>query len=64
MESLKWMVDTEGTEVLSIPSKNLQVSSLTISAYDASFWKICVMGLIPGFFLVMGFVVWYKRRRA
>ena len=64
MESLKWMVDTEGTEIVSIPSKNLQVSSLTISAYDASFWKICVMGLIPGFFLVMGFTVWYKRRRA
>lgn len=64
MESLKWMVDTEGTATVSIPSKSLQVSSLTISAYDASFWKICVMGLIPGFFLVMGFAVWYKRRRA
>lgn len=64
MESLKWMVDTEGTATVSIPSKSLQVSSLTISAYDASFWKICVMGLIPGFFLVMGFAVWCKRRRA
>lgn len=64
MESLKWMVDTEETVTVSIPSKSLQVSSLMIPDYDASFWKICVMGVIPGFFLVAGFVVWFKRRRA
>lgn len=64
MESLKWMVDTEETVTVSIPSKSLQVSSLMIPGYDASFWKICVMGVIPGFFLVAGFVVWFKRRRA
>jgi len=64
MESLKWMVDTEETVTVSIPSKSLQVSSLMIPGYDAIFWKICVMGVIPGFFLVAGFVVWFKRRRA
>lgn len=64
MESLKWMVDTEETVTVSIPSKSLQVSSLMIPGCDASFWKICVMGVIPGFFLVAGFVVWFKRRRA
>lgn len=64
MESLKWMVDTEETATVSIPSKSLQVSSLMIPGYDAIFWKICVMGVIPGFFLVAGFVVWFKRRRA
>lgn len=64
MESLKWMVDTEETVTVSIPSKSLQVSSLMIPGYDASFWKICVMGVIPGFFLVAGFLVWFKRRRA
>lgn len=64
MESLKWMVDTEETVTVSIPSKSLQVSSLMIPGYDASFWKICVMGVVPGFFLVAGFVVWFKRRRA
>lgn len=64
MESLKWMVDTEESATVSIPSKSLEISSLIISDYDASFWKICVMGLIPGFFLVAGFAVWFKRRRA
>jgi len=42
----------------------LSVSYLTLTDYDAAFWKICTIGLIPGFFLVVGFVVWMKRRKA
>ncbi len=58
------MVSTEETTTVSIPSKSLEVSYLTISDYDASFWKICTIGLIPGIFLVAGFVIWFKRRKA
>ena len=47
-----------------IPSKSLEVSYLTITDYDAAFWKICTIALIPGIFLVIGFVVWIKRRKA
>lgn len=64
IESLKWMTDTEESATVSIPSKSLQVSYLTLTAYDTAFWKICTMGLIPGFFLVVGFFVWMKRRKA
>ena len=64
VESLKWMTDTEESASVSIPSKSLQVSYLTLTAYDASFWKICTIALIPGAFLVIGFVVWLKRRKA
>ena len=63
-ESLNSMVSTEETATVSIPSKSLEVSYLTISYYDASFWKICTIGLIPGIFLVAGFVIWFKRRKA
>ena len=63
-ESLNSMVSTEETTTVSIPSKSLEVSYLTISDYDASFWKICTIGLIPGIFLVAGFVLWFKRRKA
>lgn len=63
-ESLNSMVSTEDTATVSIPSKSLEVSYLTISDYDASFWKICTIGLIPGIFLVAGFVIWFKRRKA
>lgn len=64
MESLNWMCSSDDTAAISIPSKSLEVSYLTLTAYDASFWKICVIGLIPGFFLVVGFMVWLKRRKA
>ena len=64
MESLKWMTDTEESASVSIPSKSLSVSYLTITDYDAAFWKICTIALIPGIFLVIGFVVWIKRRKA
>ena len=63
-ESLNSMESTEETTTVSIPSKSLEVSYLTISDYDASFWKICTIGLIPGIFLVAGFVIWFKRRKA
>ena len=63
-ESLNSMVSTEETTTVSIPPKSLEVSYLTISDYDASFWKICTIGLIPGIFLVAGFVIWFKRRKA
>lgn len=64
LTSLNWMMGSGDQTNVSIPSKNLQVSYLTLTAYDASFWTICTIGLIPGFFLVVGFVVWYKRRKA
>ena len=64
ISSLNWMCSNDETTTISIPSKDLQVSYLTLTAYDVSFWKICVMGLIPGVFLVIGFMVWLKRRKA
>ena len=64
MSSLNWMCSNDENTTISIPSKDLQVSYLTLTAYDVSFWKICVMGLIPGAFRVIGFMVWLKRRKA
>lgn len=64
MESLKWLADTEESASVFIPSKSLQVASLSLTEYDASFWKIWVIGIIPGVLLVLGFVIWFKRRRA
>ena len=64
MSSLNWMCSSDETSTISIPAKDLQVSSLTLTAYDASFWKIMVMGIIPAVVLIMGFMVWLKRRKA
>lgn len=64
MSSLNWMTETDENTLVSIPSKSLEVSYLTMTDYDASFWKICTIGLIPGLFLVAGFAIWFKRRKA
>lgn len=64
MNSLSWMCSSDETTTISVPTKDLQISYLTLTAYDVSFWKICVMGLIPGAFLVIGLMVWLKRRKA
>lgn len=49
---------------LSIPSKSLQTSYLTITDHDRSFWSICTIGIIPLAFLLVGFMIWMKRRKA
>lgn len=64
MSSLNWMCSSDDTTTVSIPSKSLEVSYLTLTAYDVSFWQICTIGLIPGIFLVAGFMVWFRRRKA
>ena len=64
MAAFSSLVDSETTTTVSIPAKSLEVSYLTLTAYDSSFWKICVIGLIPGAFLVIGFMIWLKRRKA
>ncbi len=64
MSSLNWMCSSDESTMVSIPSKSLEVSYLNLTSYDISFWTICTIGLIPGFFLVAGFVVWFKRRKA
>lgn len=64
IESLEWIAGTDENTSVSIPAKSLEVSYLTFTDYDASFWKICTIALIPGIFLAAGFVVWFKRRKA
>lgn len=64
LESLSWMISTDESSSVSISSKSLQSASLTVTDYDAAFWKICTIGLIPGVFLVAGFLIWLRRRKA
>ena len=64
LESLSWMTSTDESSSVSISSKSLQSTSLTVTDYDVAFWKICTIGLIPGVFLVAGFLIWLRRRKA
>ncbi len=48
---------------VSVPSKSMSVSYLTLTAASSSFWSIIVIGLIPAAFLITGLVTWLRRRR-
>lgn len=63
--SLSWLCQSEGdnTNTISIPSKSLDTSMLTISAADVNFWSIFVTAVMPVCILLIGFGIWMKRRK-
>ena len=64
MGVMNQLCSSDETLSVSVPSKSLEVSYLTLTTYDSAYWKIIVTILIPGAFLVLGFGVWFKRRKA
>lgn len=61
--SLGWMCNTEEVNVVSIPTKDYDTSSLLIPATDVHFWSIFVTAVIPLAVLILGFGIWMKRRK-
>ena len=65
LECVHWMTRNDDQKMnVSIPAKSLSVSYLTITERTADIWKIAVIGIVPFFFLILGFTVWMKRRKA
>lgn len=64
MGGINMLLSSEENTSISIPSKSLEISYLSINAYDVSFWSVCTIILIPGAFLLIGIVIWLRRRRA
>ncbi len=60
INTLSWMCGHEMS--ISIPSKSMTVSYLNVTAASSNFWSIVVIGVIPGIFLIYGFIVWMRRR--
>ena len=61
MASLNWM--SENKTNLSIMAKALQVEALTIPAAQSAIWSVVVVFVVPLAFLVLGFAVWFRRRK-
>lgn len=62
MATLGWMCENE-TPVISVAGKNLTMDYLTVPEYDASYWSAITCGVIPVTFLLIGAVIWFKRRK-
>ena len=39
------------------------MSYLTVPQFDAAYWSIIVCGVIPVAFLLIGTLIWFKRRK-
>lgn len=62
--SLAWLCQgEEEADVISIASKSLDTTALTIPAADVNFWSIFVTAVIPVCVLLTGFIIWMKRRK-
>lgn len=62
MAASGWMCENKIN--LSIMAKQLQVESLTITAAESTLWSIVVVFVVPIAIFALGFVVWWKRRKA
>lgn len=64
MNSLNWMVDAqEDTSIVSIASKSVEVSYLTVTAGKAAFFAVILCFLLPIACLIVGGVICYRRKR-
>lgn len=61
MNSLSWMIGQ--TDSVSIRSKSLDSSYLTISSSSAAWLKICMIGIVPIAFLLLGVDEVIRRRK-
>ena len=62
MATLGWMCENE-TPVISVAGKTLTMDYLTVPEYDARYWSVITCGVIPVTFLLIGAVIWFKRRK-
>lgn len=62
LAALGWMCENDAP-VIDVTSKSLTMSYLTVPQFDAAYWSIIVCGVIPVAFLMIGTVIWFKRRK-
>lgn len=59
--ALSWMCGHSSS--ISIPSKSMELSYLTVTSANANLWSIATIAILPAAFLIIGGVIWMKRRK-
>ena len=62
LASLGWMCEVE-VPVMDVESKSVAITYLTVPEYDASYWASITCGIIPAAFVIIGGIIWFKRRK-
>ena len=63
LNSINWLCDIDSSTTVSIPVKDLSVSQLTVDGSQQLLWTLLMVIVIPILILMVGFVVWLRRRR-
>ena len=63
--ALSWLVGDAGDqiEILNIPDRSLLVDRVTLSDSDVRFWTAALLIVIPMALLLVGFLIWNRRRK-
>ncbi len=61
VNAVDWAVELD--ESISIPSKNIEQTYLTMSSAQANRWMAALTIALPAVLIVAGFVIWFRRRR-
>lgn len=61
LNAVSWMTELE--EAVHIPSKNIEQNYIAVTSSQAGGWALGLIILLPAALLVIGFVIWFSRRR-
>ena len=59
--SLNWMCG--GRQTVAIGAKGMSIEYLLLSARDVTLWSVLFIGVLPSLVLIMGGIVWYRRKK-
>lgn len=63
MNSVKWLADSDDTQLVSIPAKSVAVERLTVTTGKAVVLVILLCGILPIGCLIVGAVVCHRRKK-
>ena len=63
LNGITWLTGGEKVSTLAIPARNMQEQSVIIKDGDIVFWTVALVVIIPLILLIVGFVIWYRRRK-
>ena len=61
LNALNWMGGQE--ESISIRAKSMDETGLSITESESSFWSAVIIGVIPAALVVIGIIIWARRKR-
>ncbi len=61
LNALNWMGGQE--ESISIRAKSMDATGLSVTEGESSFWSTVMIGVIPAALVVIGMVIWARRKR-